>query len=109
VSDGAGNDLAQVSVIARRMITALGMGDAVGSLSYATDNGNGYHYSDDTAQMIDVEVRRLVAEAEELARRVLREQRISLDIIAEALLEKETLTLEDVGALLGDPAPAARA
>jgi cell division protease FtsH len=109
VSDGAASDLLRVGAIARRMITALGMSDAVGALSYETRNGDGgYHYSDDTARMIDDEARRLVSEADELARRLLREERTSLDVIAEALLERETLTLEDVGELLGDRPPVVR-
>jgi cell division protease FtsH len=108
-ADGAANDLAQVGMIARRMVTVLGMSDAVGSLNYADENGsNGVHYSDDTAKLIDAEARRLVGEAEELARRVLREQRTSLDRVAEALLERETLTLDDIGDIAG-PVPAARA
>jgi ATP-dependent metalloprotease FtsH len=109
VSDGAGNDLAQVGAIARRMVTIFGMSDAVGPLNYADENGAyNVHYSDETAQLIDTEARRLVSEAEELARQVLTEQRTSLDRVAEALLERETLTLEDVGTIVG-PAPVARA
>jgi cell division protease FtsH len=109
VADGAANDLAQVGTIARRMVTVFGMSDVVGPLNYAEENGAfGPHYSDDTAQLIDAEARRLVHEAEELARQVLTEQRTSLDRIAEALLERETLTLDDVGKIVG-PAPVARA
>ncbi|MDP8968448.1 MAG: AAA family ATPase, partial [Actinomycetota bacterium] len=109
VADGAANDLQQVGELARRMVTVFGMSEIVGSLSYADESGlNGVHYSDDTAEKIDEETRRIVAEAEELARSVLTEQRTTLDRIAEALLERETLTLDDVGQIAG-PAPAARA
>jgi ATP-dependent Zn protease len=84
------------------------MSDVVGALSYADESGmNGIHYSDDTAQMIDVEARRLVAEAEELARSVLTEQRRTLDRVAQALLQRETLTLDEVGEIAG-PMPATR-
>ena len=108
-ADGAANDLAQVGQIARRMVTVFGMSDVVGALSYSDEAGVGdVHYSDDTAQLIDAEARRFVNEAEELARRVLRENRTALDRVAEALLERETLTLEDVGEIIG-PAPVARA
>jgi cell division protease FtsH len=108
-ADGAGNDLVQVGAIARRMVTVFGMSELVGALNYTDETGmNGVHYSDDTAQMIDAEARRLVGEAEELARRVLSEQRTALDRVAEALLERETLTLEDVGQIVG-PTPVARA
>ena len=108
-ADGAANDLAQVGTIARRMVTVLGMSEVVGALNYVDESGvDGVQYSDDTAQLIDVEARRLVAEAEELARKVLSEQRTALDRVAEALLQRETLTLEDVGVIVG-PTPVARA
>ena len=109
IADGSANDLQQVGSLARRMVTVFGMSEAVGSLSYADERGvNDFHYSDDTAEMIDTEARRIVAEAEELARNVLLAERTTLDRVAEALLERETLTLEDVGKIAG-PAPAARA
>jgi cell division protease FtsH len=107
-ADTAGSDLAQVTTIARRMVAQLGMSDMVGSLSYG--DGNGYNgastYSDDTARLIDAEARRLVNEAEELALRVLTASRSTLDRIAEALLERETLSMDEVGEIAGPlPAP----
>ena len=109
-SDGAGNDLARVGEIARRMITVFGMSEAVGSLGYS-DEQHGYdasQYSDDTARLIDAEARRLVNEAEALAQRILSEQRMTLERIAEALLERETLTMEDIDRIAG-PLPMSRA
>ncbi len=106
-SDGAGSDLQRVGEIARRMVTVLGMSDAVGALAYHEDQG--YHalkYSDDTAQLIDEEARRLVREADELARNVLARERTTLDRIAEALLDRETLTLDEVLEIAG-PVPVA--
>ncbi len=110
-SDGAGSDLQRVGEIARRMVTVLGMSDVVGALAYHEENGyHGFKYSDDTAQLIDDEARRLVREADELARSVLARERTTLDRVAEALLERETLTLEDVIEIAGPvPAPVARA
>ena len=110
VADGAANDLAQVGALARRMVTVLGMSDAVGSLNYTDELGShgAVSYSDDTAQLIDAEARRIVAEAEDLARSVLDDQRATLDRVAEALLQRETLSLDEVGEIAG-PAPAARA
>ena len=111
-ADTAGTDLAQVTAIARRMVAELGMSDIVGSLSYgagAEHNGT-RSYSDDTARLIDAEARRLVNEAEELALGVLTGARSKLDRIAEALLQRETLSLDEVGALVGPvPAPPAHA
>ncbi|HWI06530.1 MAG TPA: AAA family ATPase, partial [Solirubrobacteraceae bacterium] len=107
IADGAGSDLARVGAIARRMVTVLGMSDVLGAMSYTDETGvNGVSYSDETAQLIDVEARRLVAEADDLARRVLREQRSLLDRVADALLERETLTLDEVDEIAG-PLPAA--
>ena len=109
VADGAANDLAQVGTLARRMVTVLGMSDVVGSLNYTDESGmNAVGYSDETARLIDVEARRIVAEAEELARAVLTRERSTLDRIADALLQRETLSMEEVGEIAG-PAPAARA
>jgi ATP-dependent metalloprotease FtsH len=109
VADGAANDLAQVGTIARRMVTVLGMSEVVGSLSYADENGHtNVHFSDETARLIDAEARRLVNEAEALAQRVLSEQRMVLERVAEALLERETLTMEDVDRIAAGSFPAAR-
>jgi len=104
-ADTAGNDLAQVTAIARRMVAQLGMSDKVGSLSYGEARDGASSYSDETAQLIDVEARRLVNEAEELAIGVLTGARSKLDRIAEALLERETLSIEEVGIIVG-PVPA---
>jgi ATP-dependent metalloprotease FtsH len=109
-TDGAASDLARVGAIARQMVTVLGMSDAVGTLSYPTSTGehNAMSYSDETTRLIDAETRRLVAEAARLARHELSGLRDELDRVAEALLERETLTLEEVGEIIG-PALVARA
>ena len=105
-ADGAASDLAQVGEIARRMVTVFGMSEAVGALNWPTwmdrdGRATGVTFSDETAHLIDAEARRFVTEAEELARGVLREQRTTLDRIASALLERETLTLEEVDEIAG--------
>jgi cell division protease FtsH len=110
-ADTAGSDLSQVTAIARRMVAELGMSDMVGSLSYGNGSllDGGSAYSDDTARLIDAEARRLVNEAEELALGVLTGARTKLDRIAEALLERETLSIEEVGAIAGPvPVPPTR-
>jgi cell division protease FtsH len=101
--DGAANDLARVGEIARRMVAALGMSEEVGAINYADDTtGNGQPgYSEETARLIDSESRKLVREAEQLARSVLERSREPLDRVAEALLERETLTLEQVEEIAG--------
>jgi ATP-dependent metalloprotease FtsH len=99
-SDGAGNDLTHVAVIARRMVTAVGMSKTLGALAYPSEEG-ATPYSPETARLIDSEARRLVDEAERLANEVLARQRPELDRVAEALLERENLSLAEVEAIIG--------
>ncbi len=102
VTSGAQNDLQQVTGMARMMVTQLGMADEVGLRSYGSGGddalgGQSYapwepkEYSEETAQRIDAAIERLIDEAHERARSVLREQRAALDAIATALLREESL------------------
>jgi cell division protease FtsH len=113
VTTGAGNDIQQATSLARRMVTEWGMSDKLGRLRY-TDNeeqiflgravAHAQNISDETARLIDAEVRRLIEEAEETARRVLIEHADNLHAVAEALLTYETLTGSEVRAILaGEP------
>ncbi len=97
-TDGASNDLSRVGDIARSMVAQLGMSKAVGAINYADETGPDGRpsYSEETARLIDSEARGLVQEAGEMAHRVLSGSREELDRIAEALIERETLTLEEV-------------
>jgi ATP-dependent Zn protease len=104
LGDGAATDLAAVGRIAREMVTRLGMSDALGAVSYADDPGNGAApYSEETSRLIDEEARKLVSEAERLAEEVLGASRQALDRVAEALLERETLSLNEVEEIAGSP------
>ncbi|HEV2060792.1 MAG TPA: AAA family ATPase [Solirubrobacteraceae bacterium] len=102
---GADSDLARVADIARRMVSVMGMSSAVGAINHDSQLGpDGHHvYSDETARLIDSEVRRLVEEAGELARDVLTGSRDALDKVAAALIERETLTLKEVEEIAGAP------
>ncbi len=113
VTTGAGNDIKQATEMARRMVTEFGFSSGLGPLRY-TDNqeeiflGHSVtqqqHLSDATARLIDKEVRQLVDAAEQKARRILEERQADLDKLAEALLEYETLSGEEVQAILrGEP------
>ena len=109
VTTGAGNDIRQATEMARRMVTEFGFSEKLGPLRY-TDNqeeiflGHSVtqqkHVSDATARLIDEEVRRLIDEGEARAREILAERRHDLDALAQALLEYETLSGEEVRALL---------
>ncbi|HVL97635.1 MAG TPA: AAA family ATPase [Solirubrobacteraceae bacterium] len=103
VTDGASGDLVVVTDIARRMVSELGMSRRVGPLHL----DGGAAVSDETARVVDAEVRALVAEAERMAARVLDDSRGALDRLAGALLEHETLTLAQAEELVrGGPARA---
>ena len=106
LSDGASSDLSAVGAIARQMVSQLGMSEAVGAINYAEEVGsNGYRvHSAETARVIDDEMRKVVDEAGEMATRVLTNSRDALDRVVEALLERETLTLEQVEAIAGPSA-----
>ncbi len=103
---GAADDLAKVSSLARRMVCELGMSDALGGVTYngqvSTDSQSiGLGYSEDEARLIGEEVRRLIDEAHDRSRRVLLDSRPALDRIAEALLERETITADELEGLVG--------
>ncbi len=103
ISTGAQSDLDQVTKMAYSMITVFGMNDKVGQVSfYGLQNDSFLRpYSEETAHLIDEEVRQLVKSQFERAKALLRERREELEVIAQRLLEKEVLTKTDVEKLIG--------
>ncbi len=106
----ASSDLSRVGAIARSMVAQLGMSDTVGAINYVDEvDSNGLRsYSEETARLIDAEARRLVEEAGAMAHRVLAGSRDALERVAEALLERETLTLDEVEEVVGPASIAGR-
>ncbi|MDQ3631018.1 MAG: AAA family ATPase [Actinomycetota bacterium] len=102
-SSGAVNDLERVGAIARHMVVDLGMSEAVGTIGYGEDGSPRTPWSEHTARLIDEEIRRFVGEARELAREVLVAGRPALGVVVEALLERETLGVEEIDELVGPP------
>jgi len=104
ISTGAQNDLDQVTKMAYSMITVFGMNEQVGQVSFYGMSQDSYQrpYSDDTATLIDSEVRKLVESQYERAKELLLEKREELEILANALLEKEVLLKSDVERLIGE-------
>ncbi len=105
MSSGAAADIAQVTQLARTMVLEWGMSDRLGFIRYAgADSREMYipdrEYSDDTAKIIDEEVRRLVDESYRDADRVLKDHWASVERVAEALLKYETLSSDEVHALM---------
>ena len=115
VTTGAGNDIERATALARRMVTQFGMSDRVGAMAVGDreqeiflgrEFASRREVSERTAEMVDDEVKRLVDEAYEKARNLLAENRELLDVMALALLERETLDREDVELLVaGKPLP----
>ncbi len=103
--DGASSDLSRVGRIAHSMVAQLGMSKTVGAINYTDeiDSDGRPNYSEETARLIDSEARRLVEEAGAMAHRVLADSRDALERVAEALIERETLTLDEVEEIVGVP------
>jgi len=103
ISTGAQSDLDQVTKMAYSMITVFGMNEKVGQVSFYGLQNDSFlkPYSEETAHLIDVEVRQLVNSQFERAKELLREKREELEVIAQRLLEKEVLTKTDVEKLIG--------
>jgi cell division protease FtsH len=107
-STGANNDLVGSTELATKMVREWGMSSKIGPQAWS-GNGqvflgdslmNSRDYSDDTARVIDEEVERILREQEQRCRDVLREHRNGLDLVARALLERETIDGAEVSRLI---------
>jgi len=115
ISTGAQNDLQRASDIARAMVTEWGMSDSIGAINYAGEKRNRFLelglgqerglYAEETARLIDAEVKRIMTEAHDTARRVLTEQRPQLEAVTRRLLEREVMEGDELRRILGLPAP----
>lgn len=104
ISTGAQNDLQQITRIAYSMVTVYGMNDKVGNVSFydpQTENAFTKPYSDETAKLIDEEVRTLIDNAYIRTKKLLTEKKGDVEKLANALLEREVLFQSDVEALIG--------
>ena len=108
-STGPSNDLQQATQIARKMVTTYGMSEKIGTVSLDSSGVADYmgadifeprSYSEETAAMIDTEVRRLIDEAHARARQVLTDHRDETVMISEFLKDKETITGEEMDRML---------
>jgi cell division protease FtsH len=103
ISTGAQNDLDQVTKMAYSMVTVFGMNENVGQVSFHGLQSDSFQkpYSDDTATLIDEEVRKLLNEQYHRAQNLLLEKRNELELLANQLLEKEVLLKSDLEVLIG--------
>jgi cell division protease FtsH len=106
VTNGAASDLEKVTEIARSMVFEYGMSEVAPARTMRADN---YALSEETKRMRDSEQARLTDEAYNEAQRLISKHRSSLDRLAHALLEKETLDRHEVKELLQDVEPESRA
>ena len=109
ISSGAQDDIRKVTDMARAMITRFGMSDKLGPIAYGENEetiflgrsvAHTQNFSERTAQMIDDEVRSVVEECLERARAILAEHIDALHRVADALMERETLSGDDVQILM---------
>jgi len=109
VTNGAENDLLQATKLARKMVTVWGMSERIGNMAIEDRSSNVFlgeqmmqarEYSEETAREIDLEVRRLVDEAFQRALRLVEENSDGLEILAEALEQREVLEAEEIKELL---------
>ncbi len=103
VDSGAASDIAQATMLARRMVMDWGMSDKLGFVRYAPDPANQHmlefgsrEYSEKTAEVIDLEIKQIVDEAQARTRKLIESNREKLENVAKALLKYETLDVHDV-------------
>lgn len=104
ISTGAQNDLERITKMAYAMVSIYGMTAKVGNISYYDpQNEYGFQkpYSEETAQMIDQEVRRIIDSAYLRTKQLLTEKRHELDLLAQALLKNEVIHKDDLEQLIG--------
>ncbi len=104
ISTGAQNDLERITRMAYAMVALYGMNSKVGNVSFNDNNGD-YNfqkpYSDETAQLIDEEVRSIISKAYQRTKELLTNKRNELEALAQELLKKEILFKDDVEKLIG--------
>jgi len=109
VTSGASSDIAAATNLARSMVTEWGMSDILGPVLYAENNGEVFlgrsvtqtqNMSEETAKIVDAEIKKFVTKAYEEARKILTENDNELELLAQALMEYETLTGDEIKAVL---------
>jgi cell division protease FtsH len=114
ITSGASSDIQQATKMAKAMVTQLGYSDELGTVAYGDNQeevflgmsmGRQQNISEATAQKIDAEVRRLVDEGYQAARKILTEKKKDFETLAQALLEYETLTGEEITDVINGKKP----
>ena len=114
VTNGATGDIQMATQLARSMIMEWGMSDTLGRVRYQSNEQevflghsvtNSVNISEETARLIDAEVRRMIEEGEQTAKRILQEKEADWETLAQGLLEYETLSGEEIKNLLNGKPP----
>ena len=114
ITSGASNDLERVTKLARQMVTRLGMSSTLGPMVYGKKDemvflGKEFteqrDYSESIAEKIDIEVKQLVIDAYDRALDILKKHRKVLDVLAEKLLEQETVDAKELAIIFPMPEP----
>ncbi len=105
VTTGASSDISQATHMARSMVTRWGLSDKVGTIDYSDEEGTKFYaaqkvFSEETGKVIDEEVKRIVDEALQRAKQILADKKSDLEKLAQALLEYETLSGDEIKDLL---------
>jgi len=105
VTTGASSDIAQATNMARSMVTRWGLSDKVGAVDYSEEDSGKFYaaqktFSEDTGRIIDEEVKRIIEEALQGAKKILKDKKDDLEKLAQALLEYETLSGDEIKNLL---------
>ncbi|MCK4694298.1 MAG: cell division protein FtsH, partial [Candidatus Cloacimonetes bacterium] len=115
LSTGASNDIQRATDLAKQMVCNLGMSDKIGPVTVAKketqiflgrDISRQENISEETAKLIDNEVRRIISNAHKTASEILESKRTLLEKMSDELLEKETLIAEEIYSLVLDNVPA---
>lgn len=105
VTTGASSDISQATQMARSMVVKWGLSDKVGTVDYSVEETSKFYaatkdFSEDTARIIDEEVKKIIDTALSRAKEILNEKKSDLEKLAKSLLEYETLTGEEIKDLL---------
>ncbi len=114
VTTGASNDIERATKLARAMVTKWGLSEKLGPLAYEEDEGEVFlgkqmsqrkHVSEQTAEEIDREVRAIIDDCYGRAKTILEDNRDKLDLMADALMQYETIDAEQIDDIMGGHKP----
>ncbi len=109
ITTGAGNDIERASKLARKMVCEWGMSESIGPMAIGDQHDEVFlgrelmharNYSEETARLVDAEIKRFIHEAKNKVEQVLKDNLAVLHKVAEVLLDRETITGEDMDAIM---------